>query len=213
MRRSRFGIRPAHCRASLLSWPLLAAVSLAQVERPPKPAPPEPIQPAVLRAGTVLKLAGYLTPEKPPPPPKEKGKETGRERPPPPFRIGLLGQDAVTAAAMATLPGKPVGDAKAVVVEVATLTAIEGHAADACDLLYVAESIDDKVLERVVAMHADKPMPIVCERPGFAAAGGTIQLFVEDKDLRFEVNTDMLRTQGMKASPQLLKLSRKGPTR
>ncbi len=207
MRLPRFAIQWARHRARLLSWPLLAVAALAQVEPPPKPPPSEPVEPAVLRAGTVLKLAGYLTPEKSPP---HKAPKTDAA---PPFRIGLLGKDAVTAVASATLTGKPVGETKATVVEVPTLTAIEGHAAELCDLLYVADSIDSKVLARVVAMHADKPMPIVCERPGFAAAGGSIQLFVEEKDLRFEINTDALKAAGIKASPQLLKLSRKGPTR
>ena len=56
-------------------------------------------------------------------------------------------------------------------------------------------------------------MPIVCERPGFARAGGGIQLFCEELELRFEVNVEALRKQQVRASPQLCKLSRKGPTR
>lgn len=200
-----FGNTRPPCRATLLCWPLLAVTALAQVQTPPKPAPPEPITPAELRAGTVLKLAAYLTPEKPVPRPAETK--------PPPFRIGLLGHDAVTAIAPKTLPGKSVGTTTATVVEVRSLTAIEGRAAELCDLLYIAPSIDDEVLARIVAVHADKPMPIVCERPGFAAAGGGVQLFVEDKDVRFEVNVDALKAQGIKVSPHLLKLSRKGPPR
>lgn len=229
MGRRAFGILRPWRRAGLLSWPLLTVVALAQSQEPPTPPASEPVTPAELRAGTVLKLAAYLSPEKPAPRPAEKGGKTGKtdggdqpdrsekndktEKKGPPFRIGLLGMDDVTSVATRILPGKSVGDRKATVVAIDSLAAVEGRAAESCDLLYVAASIDDKVLARVLAMHADKPMPIVCERPGFAAAGGTIQLFCEDKDLRFEVNTEALQAQGMKASPHLLKLSRKGPTR
>lgn len=199
-----FGNTWPWCRATLSCWSLLTVAAVAQAETPPKPAPTESVTPAELRAGTVLKLAAYLTPEKPAPRP------AGSKAPP--FRIGLLGHDAVTVIAPKTLPGKSVGDTVATVVEIRSLTAIEGRAAELCDLLYVAPSIDDEVLARIVAVHADKPMPIVCERPGFAAGGGGVQLFVEDKDVRFEVNVDALKAQGIKASPHLLKLSRKGPT-
>jgi hypothetical protein len=202
MPRSRYGLQRTRWTARLLSWSLVALAASAQTGDG-KP-PPEPPTPAELRAGTVLKLASYLTPEQPRHP-------TGQK--PPPFRIGLLGKDDVTCAATKALPGKTVGQTTATVVQVDTLQAIEGRAADVCDLLFVADSIDPKVLARVVAMHADQPMPIVCERPGFARDGGAVQLFVEDKDLRFEVNVDALKAQGIKASPHLLKLSRKGPTR
>ncbi|MBL9077899.1 MAG: YfiR family protein [Planctomycetes bacterium] len=201
--RGRTEVRQKRGAAVLWTWPLLVALATAQeVETPPKPPPAERCTPADARAGTVLKLAGYLTPEKPP------QRDDHRA---PVFRIGVLGKDDVTAAAQRLLPGKQVGEATATVVAIETLTAIEGRAAEHCDLLYVAQSIDPKVLARVVARHADKPLPIVCERPGFAATGGSIQLFAEAADVRFEVNADALQRQGIKPSPHLLKLSRKGP--
>ncbi|MBX3463246.1 MAG: YfiR family protein [Planctomycetes bacterium] len=192
--------RPAW-RRRLLVWPLCAAAAAAQ---DPGQAP-APLPPADLRAGTLVQLASHLSPERPRP--------QRADAPRPPYRIGLLGQDDVTAAAQRLLPGRAVGDAKTAVVVVESLTAIEGRAAEACDLLYVAGSIDDKVLARVVAVHAERPMPIVCERPGFAAAGGSVQLFADGADLRFEVNAAALKKQGIKASLHLRKLSRPGPTR
>lgn len=187
---------------------LLAATPPAQDgTEPPQPAPAErPCSPAERRACTVLKLAGYLTPEKPTPQPAG---ETRRV-----YRIGVVGNDAVTEAAERLLPGKRIDGAEVVFVRVASLRAIEGRAAEVCDLLYVAGSIEDRVLARIVAVHANAPMPIVCERPGFAAAGGSVQLFADsddEREVRFEINTETLQAQGVKASPQLLKLSRKGP--
>lgn len=187
---------------------LLAGAPAAQEgEPPPKPAPAErPCSPAERRACTVLKLAGYLTPEKPPPQPDGATRRV--------YRIGVVGNDAVTAAAERLLPGKRVDGADVLLVQVASLRAIEGRAAEVCDLLYVAGSIEDRVLARIVAVHANVPMPIVCERPGFAARGGGVQLFADaddDGEIRFEINVETLQAQGVKASPQLLRLSRKGP--
>jgi hypothetical protein len=212
----RAGVHRRKRSVGLLAGLLLTTTAAAQVRpvttppTPPAPTPKPPpapagVTPAELRAGTLVKLAGYLAPD--------KTTQRRADAPAPAFRLGLLGHDEVTAAARTTVPGKPVGDGKATVVVVDSLAAVEGRAADVCDLLYVARSVEDKVLARVVAVHADQPMPIVCERPGFAASGGSIQLFTEDADLRFEVNVAALQRQGMKASPQLLKLSRPGPGR
>ena len=74
-----------------------------------------------------------------------------------------------------------------------------------------AGNVDAEQLKKVVQTHADKPVPIVCERPGFAGSGGGVQLFVQDNLIRFEANAEALKKQGVRASPQLLKLSRKGP--
>lgn len=206
MRHRARSLRGIPSGAALWVWALSASLATAQErERPPRPAPEpeERCSPAETRACTVLKLAGYLTPERPAPQPAG---ETRRV-----YRIGLLGHDDVTLAAARVLPGKNVDGATVQVVRVESLAAVEGRADELCDLLYVAQSIDSKVLARVVSVHAKDPMPIVCERPGFAAAGGSIQLFAEKDDLRFEINAEALQKQGVRASPQLLKLSRRGP--
>jgi hypothetical protein len=93
------------------------------------------------------------------------------------------------------------------------LTAEQGLRAQLAETERAQEAERERAeqLKKVVQSHGDKPVPIVCERPGFAGAGGGVQLFVQDNLIRFEINGEALKKQGVRASPQFLKLSRKGP--
>ena len=154
---------------------------------------------AALRAMVVLKIAPYLTLEQPPAARKE-------------YRIGVIGSDAVAAAIQKELPGKKVGELPVVVVAVDADTAAKTSTAHGCDLLWIAKSIDAPTQKLILAAHAAQPTALIAEHAGFAAAGGSVQLFVQDNGIKFEVNGEALKQQGMRASPQLSKLSRKGPT-
>lgn len=129
------------------------------------------------------------------------------------YRIGVVGVDAVAAVALRELPGKKVDQWCVTVTEVEPKAAANGSAAADLELLWIAASIDDATLQRIIAANADKPVVLICERAGFAALGGGVQLFVQDNRIRFEVNADALKKQGLRPSSQLLKLSRKGPGR
>jgi hypothetical protein len=177
-----------------LSTTVVAAV--AAPAQDPDPA----IRAAVLRAMIVLKIAPYLTP----------AENDGQPRKD--YRIGVLGQDAVTEVAPAQLKGKKVGEATVRVVRIDLATALAGKAGEECDLLYIATAVDQEVVPAIVTAHRKKPLPMVCERPGFAATGGGVQLFVKDNSVRFEVNGDALKKQGVLAHSQLLKLSKQGPS-
>lgn len=155
---------------------------------------------AVLRAMVVLKLAPYLTLEQ---------VAAGRKE----YRIGVVGTDAVAAAIQRELPSKKVGDLPVVVVVVDPADAAKPEHAHGCDLLWLAQSLDTATQQRIVTAHASRPVALVADQAGFAAGSGTVQLFVQDNGVRFEVNAEALKAKGMRASPQLLKLSRKGPTR
>ncbi len=156
---------------------------------------------AILRASIVLKIAGYLSVDAPP-----------SAKPPEKYRIAVVGTDEVAAAITAHLPGKKVGTTPVVVVELRPADAAEGKGLGSYDLIYVAASVDEEQAKKIVAAHSRAPVPLVCERAGLAAAGGTVQLFVQDNGVRFEVNLDALKKQGVRADPQLLKLSKKGPS-
>lgn len=217
--------------------PLRAALALlAALVTPVPPASAAAQEPdaderaAVLRAMVILKIAPYLVaeprppaprpdvePPKPAPPKPQPKQEPPRPEPPKPapptYRIALVGSDDVTAAALRHLPQKRVGPAVVETIEVAAAVAAaaRGDEPRPYDLLYLAHDTPPELIRRIVAAHRDDPIPIVCERRGFAAAGGGVQLFVQDNTLRFEINPEALRRQGVRASPQLLKLSREAP--
>lgn len=154
---------------------------------------------ATLRAMFLLKVAPYLTRESP------------VEPPPKVYRMAVVGDDAVTKVAQTVLAGKKVDDRTVEIVAVAVADAAAGKGTADCDLMYVATTVDAEQVKKIVASHADKPVPLVGEHRGFAAGGAAVQLFVQDNLIRFEANVEALKKQGIRGSPQLLKLSRKGP--
>jgi hypothetical protein len=185
---------------------VLVAPTTAQADAPlAEPVPQQSeaeVKAASVRAAMLFKLAGYLSFDAPQP----------NERPPQKqLRLGVLGNDATATTARKVLTGKQLGDAVVVVVAIDPEQARAGLAHEACDLLYIATSVADELVAQVVRAHAEKPMPTFAERRGFAELGGSVQLFVEDNGVRFEVNAEALRRQGVRASSQVLKLSRKGP--
>jgi hypothetical protein len=153
---------------------------------------------AMLRATAILRIAAYIQPERAP--------ATRSNL----LRIGVVGDDAVTQVLQRQLAGKRLDGREVTIVVVATATAVEGKVAD-CDLLYIATAVDADTGNRIRAANADRPLALVSERPGFAAEGGSVQLFVKENFIRFEINATAMKRQGLRPDSQLLKLSQKGP--
>lgn len=177
----------------------------------------------------VLRIAPYLTREAatepagttetkptkeqgPPPNRKDQDPAKGKEKEKPrPYRIGLVGKDDIVAVAPRHLTDKKVGSRPSVTVVVPIEQAMQGTNRDDYDLLYVAATVEDAALQRILASHTAAPVPIVSTRPGFVADGGGVQLFVQDNLVRFEVNSEVLKRQGVHVDSQLQKLSKRGP--
>ncbi|MFN3244324.1 MAG: YfiR family protein [Planctomycetota bacterium] len=152
---------------------------------------------AIVRAMIILKIAPHLRfPD-------------ARQRTAP-FRIGVVGKDLLANAIREKLPGKQVGKRKVIIdvidPEVAAKAERRTH-----DLLYVATTVTAPKVDKIVQRHERLSTVLVCERAGFASKGGGIQLFVEKKKVRFEINQAALKKQQVRANPNLLKLSTKGP--
>lgn len=195
--RSLRGTHALVCLLSLVAQTHAVRTVMAQETSAQEPSAEE--RAALLRTVLLLKLIPYLPPDTPPKPP------------PTVHRIALVGDDPVTRTAARQLPGRKVDERPVEVVVVSAADAAVGKGTEGCSLIYVAADVDAALLQRIVAHHADKPAPIVCEKAGFAAAGGAVQPFVQDNNLRFEVNAETLKKQGIRPSPQLQKLSRRGP--
>lgn len=188
---SRFRCAP-WCTGLLLATVVFAQDSVQDPEADAKAA--------AVRAAFLFKFASYLTNELADP-----------EKPAAEYRIGIVGDDATSAIAKKILPGKKVGEATITVVVISAADAEAGRAIGKCDMLYIAAPIDEGSLKKILAAHEKKPVPTLCERPGFAAAGGSIQFFIQDGGVRFEVNKDRLREQRIKVSSGLLRHSLQGP--
>lgn len=199
--------------SSLLAAVLLAAMPAApRVEAAPQDAEAA-MRSGLLQALIVLKIAPYLTPEAPRGEHKEKegndgcGKQGRRE-----YRIALVGTDDVCRAATQLFGDKRVGEAKVKIVVLPPEQAADPEIAAEYELLYLATSVDTATLKRIVAAHAGRAIAVVNASAGFAAIGGGVQLFVQDNVVKFEINAEVLRRQGLRVDSQLLRLSKKGPS-
>lgn len=153
-----------------------------------------------LRAAYVSKIAAYIAPRK-------KSNDAKQ-----PYVIAVVGSDAFAEAILKLLSGKSIHrrKVKVVVIDPTLAATATKHQHD---LLYVAKSVDAAVAERIIKSHAKLATPLMSARKAFASKGGGVQLFIKNNKVKFEVNNKALKAQGMKASPQLLKLSSKGPTK
>jgi len=75
----------------------------------------------------------------------------------------------------------------------------------ACDVLYVHSSFPD--WRRLLA-EPRAPALTVGDVPGFVAAGGMIELVIDNDSVRFDVNLAALRQQRIRLPSQVLKLAR-----
>jgi YfiR/HmsC-like len=76
-----------------------------------------------------------------------------------------------------------------------------------CQLIFISKSEKKHVTEILSALD-DKPVLTVSEIEGFAERGGGINFYLEGKKVRFEVNPDAARHDGLKVSSQLLSLGK-----
>ncbi len=118
------------------------------------------------------------------------------------FNLCMAGEHPI-GAHLSKLAGKTV---KGVSIAIRRLAAGEGWAG--CRMVFVGECNG--------AALAPDPGPAVltvADCPGFARAGGMVELFREDDKVRFSVNLAAARAAGLRFDPHLLKLARNVPAR
>lgn len=119
-----------------------------------------------------------------------------------PFRIGVLGQDPFNAALEDTVQGETISNHKIIVEHAMQVDDLKN-----CQLIFISKSEKKHVAEILSALD-DKPVLTVSEIEGFAERGGGINFYLEGNKVRFEVNPDAARHDGLKVSSQLLSLGK-----
>jgi len=118
-----------------------------------------------------------------------------------PLRICVYGEDPF-GAALEGIAGKTVQGRR---VEIARLD--ELSSGDACHLLFISES-EAPNLAGILAELQRQPILTVADMPGFADAGGIINLKInEEEKIRFEINVAKARLAGLRLSAKLLSLA------
>lgn len=222
---------PPQGPATLASVAPASAQASAPQEKSGAAPKPEEVK-AILLLHFAVHLFGPAEPAPEPPAGKpapgdkaDKKEPASKEAPQKPkarprVRIGVAGDDDVARLAVRELPRKQLAEIEVEVVELPLDEVKDGKAVGRCDLLYLAESVDRSTAELVIAAYRDQPLALVCCRPGFAAAAGDIQPFLErrGKDgkkttgrISFEMNPEALRRKHLRVPAQLMNRSGKGP--
>ena len=89
----------------------------------------------------------------------------------------------------------------------ATVRVVDAAATVDCHIVVIGGN-DRKRLAAVVARTEGRGILTVADAPGAAAAGSIINFFLEDKHVRFEINTRAARDNGLKVRAKLLRLAR-----
>jgi hypothetical protein len=77
-----------------------------------------------------------------------------------------------------------------------------------CNILFVGASVSPEQKAAAIAKAQKAPVLLVGEEPGFAKHGSTINFFLEDNRIRFEINTEAARQKQLKISSKLLSLAK-----
>ncbi|HEX5217902.1 MAG TPA: YfiR family protein [Vicinamibacterales bacterium] len=124
-----------------------------------------------------------------------------------PFRVCIIGADPFGRMLDDLVKGEHVGRRP---IEVARPA--DEEAAASCQVVFVARS-DDARLPTIVRMAAGKGVLIVGESARVLPACGAIAFVQDGERLRFDVNINAIRRQGLRASSKLLRVARDASSR
>jgi hypothetical protein len=78
-----------------------------------------------------------------------------------------------------------------------------------CQLMFISAS-EARRTSRILESLWGSPVLTVGETPGFARSGGIVQMWVEDRKVRLEINTDAAERAGIRIDRRLLELAASG---
>lgn len=120
-----------------------------------------------------------------------------------PIVVLVVGEDPFGSHLRVALGDKLVAGRKIVVRNSAEVPeALDAH-------LIFEGGLDKSERDRLLALCKGRPVMLFGERPGFAEAGAQGNFFLEDANVRFEINVDAVKASGLEISSQLLKLARR----
>lgn len=171
----------------LIAWATLAATALPSTAAP---NPQETLRTEEeARAILVSRLGDYTAwPERNP-------KDPSR-----PFIIGILGEFSARRELLLQVANKTIKGRR---IEVVWLTSIRPSSLQACDILFICESEQDR-LQDVLSICRSHPILTVAGAEGSARAGVMVGLFVKEGRLNLQVNLVAARTAGIELSPAFL---------
>lgn len=121
--------------------------------------------------------------------------------PPDSLLVCIVGEHPLTRALEKIAKSRKIKDRRA------TVRVVEPPATVDCHIVVIGGN-DKKRLAAVIARTEGHGILTIADAPGAAAAGAIINFFLEEKHVRFEINTRAARDSGLKVRAKLLRLAR-----
>jgi hypothetical protein len=77
-----------------------------------------------------------------------------------------------------------------------------------CHILFISSSVGPEQKAAAIQKAQRSPLLLVGEEPGFAEQGGTINFFLDENKVRFEINSEVAKQDQLKISSKLLSLAK-----
>ncbi len=119
-----------------------------------------------------------------------------------PLSICVLGDDPFGPALQEAVAGEVIGNRR---LEAQHSSRVEDLLN--CQMLFISKSEQAHIGE-ILAQLDPLAVLTVSEVEGFAGRGGTINFYLDENKVRFEINPDAARNRGIKLNAQLLSLGR-----
>ncbi len=119
-----------------------------------------------------------------------------------PFVVGVIGDTQFSAILAEIYAEQSIKEKRVELRHIRSEGEIEG-----CDLLFIAES-NIAVLKTIIAHVAQFPILTVSASPGYGTYGVHINMYVEDEQIRFEINNNAFKKNGLTVSSLLLKVAK-----
>jgi YfiR/HmsC-like len=119
-----------------------------------------------------------------------------------PFCIGVLGDNPFGPALEETIQGESIGGHKLMVRHSRRVEDLQN-----CQMIFISKSEHTQV-PQILSTLDSRPILTVSETDRFAQEGGIINLYLVGDKVRFEINPDVAKRDGLKISSQLLSLGK-----
>jgi hypothetical protein len=120
-----------------------------------------------------------------------------------PFTIGILGSDPFAGALDRIAQKKKIAGKRIAIRRFASVADYQP-----CHILFLSRSVTADEQAAVVKKMGRQAVLLAAETAGFAARGGTINFFLSDGTVRFEINVDAAKRQGLSIDAKLLSLAK-----
>ena len=128
--------------------------------------------------------------------------EAGLENKSDSFVIGVIGETPFNTILTDVYAKQSIKAKRVELRRIRSVNDIEG-----CHLLFIAEK-NPAILKTIIAYVAKYPILTVSDSPGYGTYGVHINMYVEDEQIRFEINNNTLKKTGLTVSSLLLKVAK-----